>query len=68
MHNRPIQQGDIVRQKSGGPAMLVEEVYPPDATSTYRAKCLWWDGTNTKTDTFGADDLEVIDTRSGPSQ
>jgi uncharacterized protein YodC (DUF2158 family) len=68
MNNWPIQQGDIVRRKTGGPAMLVEEVHPPDTTSPYRAKCLWWDGKHTKADVFRADELEVVDTRPGSSQ
>ena len=37
----PIAPGDVVRLRSGGPAMTVLEIAPPDGQIPALARCLW---------------------------
>lgn len=55
--------GDVVRLKSGGPDMTVEDIgkYGMGAT-TDRAKCVWFEGTKRKDDLFELATLRIADT------
>lgn len=39
----PIESGDVVRLRSGGPPMTVEDVYEDEETSLETADCAWFD-------------------------
>jgi len=57
-----IKKGDVVRIKSGGPQMTVEE-YPvqllPDGEDTERAKCVWFDDKKLLSCVFCVSSLEI---------
>ncbi len=47
--------GDVVRLKSGGPAMTVEQIDPDgDGAGTPYVQCAWFDNTEKKTGVFPA--------------
>ena len=48
--------GDTVRRKSGGPTMIVEEVYW--TLFRYRYKCSWQEGEQKRSELFRAEELE----------
>lgn len=53
-------EGDVVRLKSGGPAMTIEFVNADGRVP--RAMCIWFDGSTTKSGEFLLSSLEP----SGP--
>jgi uncharacterized protein YodC (DUF2158 family) len=44
--------GDVVRLKSGGPAMTIEEIGRYGVSKTEGAKCVWFEGTKPKEEVF----------------
>jgi uncharacterized protein YodC (DUF2158 family) len=52
--------GDVVKLKSGGPAMTVEVV--TKATEGHLVRCVWFDGAEAKRGTFPAAALEDAET------
>lgn len=62
MNNMEIKKGDVVRLKSGGPAMTVEE-YPvilvPKGEDNTHAKCVWFNDKELKQASFPIDSLVV---------
>ena len=51
-----IQVGDVVRLKSGGPAMTVSAL-----VRAGEAKCLWFAADELKEGTFGMEALEAVE-------
>lgn len=62
-----IKKGDVVRLKSGGPKMTVEEVgdYGPLGPEN-GAKCTWFEGNKHNSNTFAVETLEPAS--DGPRQ
>lgn len=38
------KKGDLVRLKSGGPDMTIDELYPPRIGNDASARCVWFAG------------------------
>ena len=57
-----LKVGDVVQLKSGGPEMTISDV-PGDGHSFAPDKyiCVWFEGSNKKSDTFKGDMLNKVD-------
>jgi uncharacterized protein YodC (DUF2158 family) len=63
MPDREFAVGDRVRSISGGPEMLIEEVYPP--AFQYRYRCVWFDSDGSaKSELFKEAELNATDRHS----
>jgi uncharacterized protein YodC (DUF2158 family) len=58
--------GDVVRLKSGGPQMTVDQLGTREGQEIVR--CVWFEGTSKKTGTFPPVTLESAAARGGVSQ
>ena len=59
------QIGDTVRLKTGGPLMLVKEVYP--GTTDQRLLCLWFQESKLQSDIFPSEMVKVMSAvQTGP--
>ncbi|HEX8012455.1 MAG TPA: DUF2158 domain-containing protein [Casimicrobiaceae bacterium] len=56
--------GDIVKLKSGGPKMTVEGPYRGHSSNEEQVRCIWFEGSERKTDVFAVATLEAA---RGPS-
>jgi len=54
------ETGDVVRLKSGGPKMTVQEITQDEDEYI---ECIWFEEGNKMMDTFHPDTLEKIETR-----
>ena len=60
MPDRAFAVGDRVRNISGGPEMLIEEVYPP--AFHYRYRCAWLDSDgNSRHELFRESEIRLAD-------
>ena len=53
--------GDVVKLKSGSPAMTVEEIGKYSYSEKDRAKCIWFDGMKKCDGIFELDTLEIFE-------
>lgn len=56
--NKP-KAGDIVRLKSGGPKMTVDDIIAP-SNMPESARCVWFDGNERKSQVFSLDSLVLV--------
>ncbi|HLX65290.1 MAG TPA: DUF2158 domain-containing protein [Planctomycetota bacterium] len=57
------KQGDVVRLKSGGPDMTVENIadYAVDRDAKQSVKCAWFQGKTLNREVFSLDMLEKVE-------
>jgi uncharacterized protein YodC (DUF2158 family) len=60
MTDFPFKAGDVVRLKSGGPKMTVDQVAERAMTLEPTVWCSWFDGAKKISDTFAPDALEAV--------
>jgi uncharacterized protein YodC (DUF2158 family) len=57
--------GDVVRLKSGGPKMTVENVVFDTAEDNYSVDCVWFDDANElQEETFVGETLQLVETKA----
>lgn len=59
MSDEEFKAGDVVRLKSGGPNMTVEQVGQKAMTGERAVWCVWFVGTKKSNDTFAPEALEL---------
>lgn len=57
-----LKKGDVVRLKSGGPDMTIQvmDYIETPERRPYRAKCIWFEGSQLKHQLFGIALLELV--------
>jgi len=56
-----LKPGQVVRIKSGGPKMTIQEIDEYMGWSGLAAKCQWFDGAELKSSIFELHSLELVD-------
>lgn len=61
MTDNEFTDGNVVRLKSGGPAMVIDEIVHGGGTiKTVHARCVWFDGLKNKLGSFGLHSIKKL--------
>jgi uncharacterized protein YodC (DUF2158 family) len=61
-----IRTGNLVRHKSGGPIMMVEEIRKPDMLTPAFAECVWVENRQLRHNKFHLDALQTVYANGSP--